>query len=60
MEEKINEAIAVMKRAYNVYNANAERNFEKDEANYWHWKGMAEGTRRSWELLEQMLADKPA
>ena len=54
-KEDIKKAISVMKKAYNVYNDNARKNIERDEANYWHWKGLAEGTRRSWELLEEML-----
>lgn len=55
MEEKIKEAISVMKKAYDVYQANAQRNAGVVEASYWYWKGIAEGTMRSFELLEEML-----
>lgn len=55
MEEKIKEAISIMKKAYDTYNANAQKNIDKDEATYWHWVGIAEGTRRSWELLEELF-----
>jgi hypothetical protein len=55
MEDKIKEAISVMKKAYDTYVVNAQKNIDKDEATYWHWTGIAEGTRRSWELLEEMF-----
>ena len=55
MEEKVNEAISVMKKAYNAYVSNAQKNIDIDENMYWFWNGIAEGTRRSWELLEELF-----
>ena len=56
MEEKINEAISVMKKAYDTYCTMARLNLAKDlTEDYWHWIGIAEGTRRSWELLEEIF-----
>lgn len=53
--EKVKEAISVMKKAYDIYNTNAQKNIDKDDDMYWYWKGIAEGTRRSWELLEELF-----
>lgn len=55
MEEKVKEAISVMKKAYDTYNTNAQRNININDDMYWYWSGIAEGTRRSWELLEELL-----
>lgn len=55
MEEKIKEAISVMKKAYDTYNTNAQKNIDIDDSMYWYWSGIAEGTRRSWELLEELF-----
>lgn len=55
MEEKIKEAIAVMQKAFDTYHANAQKNIDKDGDMYWYWSGIAEGTRRSWELLEELF-----
>ena len=53
--KKIEEAISVMKSAYDTYNTNAQKNIDIDDSMYWYWKGIAEGTRRSWELLEELF-----
>jgi hypothetical protein len=54
--DKIKEAISIMKKAYDAYNTNARKNLGADlSEDYWHWKGIAEGTRRSWELLEELF-----
>ena len=55
MEEKLNEAISVMKKAYDIYNTNAQKNIDTNDDMYWYWSGIAEGTRRSWELLEELF-----
>lgn len=56
MIEKVKEAISIMKKAYDTYRTNARRNLEADNNEmYWHWQGIAEGTRRSWELLEELF-----
>jgi hypothetical protein len=55
MEEKVKEAISVMKKAYDTYNTNAQKNIDIDDSMYWYWSGIAEGTRRSWELLEELF-----
>lgn len=59
MENTIKEAISIMQKAYDEYRKNAQKNLGKDNSTYWHWQGIAEGTRRSWELLEELfgLAD---
>lgn len=54
--EKIDEAISIMKKAYDTYNTNAQKNLLVDNDDmYWYWKGIAEGTRMSWELLEELF-----
>lgn len=56
MLEKIKESISIMKNAYNTYSANARECLARDLIDeYWHWRGLAEGTRRSWELLEELF-----
>ena len=48
--EKVKEAISIMQKAYDEYRTLARRNLEADNSEiYWHWQGIAEGTRRSWE-----------
>lgn len=54
--EKVKEAITIMKKAYDTYRDNARKNLDVDNSEmYWHWQGIAEGTRRSWELLEELF-----
>jgi hypothetical protein len=54
--EKVKEAISKMKEAFNFYRGMARRNLEvNNDTEYWHWQGIAEGTRRSWELLEELF-----
>ena len=54
--DRIKEAISIMKKAYDIYRENARKNLEADNSEmYWHWQGIAEGTRRSWELLEELF-----
>lgn len=56
MIEKVKEAISIMKKAYDIYNANAKTSLNNNlDEDYWHWKGIADGTRRSWELLEELF-----
>lgn len=57
-KKKLQEAISIMKKAYDTYRFNALRSLENDlSEDYWHWTGIAEGTRRSWELLEELFED---
>ena len=54
--EKVKEAIAIMQKAYDTYRELARRNLQaNNDTEYWHWIGIAEGTRRSWELLEELF-----
>ena len=55
--EKVKEAISIMKKAYDNYRANARANLVDPSLteSYWHWMGIADGTRRSWELLEELF-----
>lgn len=52
----IKEAISIMKKAHDTYCTLAARSLNNDlNEDYWHWRGLAEGTRRSWELLEELF-----
>ena len=56
IHNKVENAISIMKKAYGTYCTMARQNLEKDlTEDYWHWRGIAEGTRRSWELLEELF-----
>lgn len=53
---KVEEAISIMKKAYDEYRGLARKNLEADNSVlYWHWQDIAEGTRRSWDLLEELF-----
>ena len=54
--KKVKESISIMEKAYDEYRTLARKNLEVDNSEmYWHWQGIAEGTRRSWELLEELF-----
>lgn len=59
-KNEIKKSISVMQNAYNTYNAKARQCLANDNLHddYWYYTGLAEGTRRSWELLEELFGLK--